>query len=147
MTAPMIAYRRLKTSDIPSMIGVWKKSDLPIREKTRESPNALRAEMNANPQNFIGAFDGNDLVGLVIATSDGRKGWINRLAIVPSYRRHGIGLRLIQEAEEELSSRGINIVSGLIEKGNEVSFTLFAKAGYEIREDIIYVRKELVEDA
>jgi len=147
MTAAMTVYRRLKTIDIPAMIRLWKKSGLPIREKTRESPKALRSEMKASPQNFIGAFDGEELVGLVLATSDGRKGWINRLAVEPSHRHKGIALKLIQEAEEELASRGIQIVSGLIEKGTEASFALFAKAGYEIREDIIYVRKELVEDA
>jgi len=147
MTAAMMEYRRLKTSDIPAMIDVWKKSALPIREKTRESPQALRAEMKAGPQNFIGAFDGEELVGLVLATSDGRKGWINRLAVEPSHRHKGIALKLIQEAEEELVSRGIQIISALIDKENEVSFTLFAKAGYEIREDIVYVRKKMVEEA
>jgi ribosomal protein S18 acetylase RimI-like enzyme len=147
MTAAMTVYRRLKTSEIPAMMGLWKKSGLPIREKTRDSPKALRAEMKASPQNFIGAFDGKELIGLVLATSDGRKGWINRLAVEPSHRHKGIALRLIQEAEEELVSRGIHLFSGLIEKGNEASFALFAKAGYEITEDVIYVRKELVEDA
>ena len=147
MTAAMTVYRRLKTSDIPAMIRLWKKSGLPIREKSRDSPKALRAEMKAGSQNFIGAFDGKELIGLVLATSDGRKGWINRLAVEPSHRHKGIALRLIQEAEEEIVSRGIHLFSGLIEKGNEASFALFAKAGYEITEDVIYVRKELVEDA
>ena len=143
----MTVYRRLKTSDIPAMIRLWKKSGLPIREKSRDSPKALRAEMKAGSQNFIGAFDGKELIGLVLATSDGRKGWINRLAVEPSHRHKGIALRLIQEAEEEIVSRGIHLISGLIEKGNEASFALFTKAGYEITEDVIYVRKELVEDA
>jgi len=147
MTAAMTVYRRLKTSDIPAMIRLWKKSGLPIREKSRDSPKALRAEMKAGSQNFIGAFDGKELIGLVLATSDGRKGWINRLAVEPSHRHKGIALRLIQEAEEEIVSRGIHLISGLIEKGNEASFALFTKAGYEITEDVIYVRKELVEDA
>jgi GNAT superfamily N-acetyltransferase len=147
IAAAMIVYRRLKTSDIPTMIGMWKKSGLPIREKTRDSPKALRAEMKAGPHNFIGAFEGDEMVGVVLATSDGRKGWINRLAVVPSHRHKGIALRLIQEAEEELVSRGIHLLSGLIEKGNEVSLALFAKAGYEITDDVIYVRKELLEDA
>jgi ribosomal protein S18 acetylase RimI-like enzyme len=147
MTVAMIVYRRLKTSEIPTMLSMWKKSGLPIRERTRDSPKALRAEMKAGPQNFIGAFEGEELVGVVLATSDGRKGWINRLAVEPSHRHKGVALRLIQEAEEELLSRGIHLISGLIEKGNEASFALFAKAGYEITEDVIYVRKELEEDA
>jgi len=143
----MITYRRLKTGDIPLIISTWKKSGLPIHEETRDSPEAMRAEMKASPRNFIGAFDGDDLVGVILATSDGRKGWINRLAVVPSHRHKGIAIRLIQEAEEELVSRGIHLLSGLIEKGNEASLALFTKAGYEISEDVIYVRKELLEDA
>ena len=138
----MIAYRRLKASDVPAMIGLWKSSGLPIRGKGRESPTRLRAEVKKFPRNFIGAVDGKRLVAVVIVTSDGRKGWINRLAVHPAYRHEGVALELISRAEKELKARGIGIVSALIEKGNEASSALFDKAGYELREDILYVRKE-----
>jgi len=140
----MTAYRRLKARDVPAMIRLWKNSGLPIREKGRESRARLRAEVKKFPRNFIGAVDGERLVAVAIVTSDGRKGWINRLAVHRDYRREGIALKLISKAEKELKARGIGIVSALIEKGNEVSSALFDKAGYELREDILYVRKELL---
>ena len=54
------------------------------------------------PGGFIGAFADGKLVGIVVATHDGRKGWINRLAVHPDYRRRGIAKKLIEEAEEYL---------------------------------------------
>ncbi len=139
----MIVYRKLKAGDVPAMIRLWKSSGLPIREKGRESPARLKAEVKKFPSNFIGAVDGKRLVAVVIVTSDGRKGWINRLAVHPSYRHERIALELIGKAEKELKARGIGMVSALIEKGNEASSALFDKAGYELREDVLYVRKEL----
>ena len=140
----MVTYRRLNSSDVLKMLRTWKESGLHIREKGRESPKALRSEMRTNSWGFIGAWDRGELVGLVIATSDGRKGWINRLAVLPSHRGKGIGPRLIQLAEKEIRARGIGIVSALIERENKTSVKLFVKAGYELSDDIAYLRKEFV---
>lgn len=143
----MIEYRLVTANHITSMLELWKTSGLPIREGGRESCNNLELELKENPRGFIGAWDGDSFIGVVIATSDGRKGWINRLVIAPSYRRKGIGTELIRLAEKELKSRGINIISALIEKGADSSFALFRKAGYQICDDIIYLRKELIKGA
>ncbi len=143
----MIEYRVVRTSEVQSMIDLWRNGGLPIREKGRESKERLIAEMETNPSGFIGAFDKDEMIGIVIATSDGRKGWVNRLVVAAPHRKSGIGFRLVQLAEEELKSRGIEIVSTLIEKGTDASFALFKKAGYEFRDDIVYLRKELVKGA
>lgn len=143
----MVSFRRLKQADIPEMLRLWEESGLPISPKTREAPRPLRAEIRSNPGGFIGAVDGKEIVGIVLATSDGRKGYVNRLAVAAPYRRKGLGTKLIREAERELRSRGIRIVTALIEDDNESSLAMFEKAGYAIRKDIIYVRKELVKDA
>ena len=48
---------------------------------------------------------GDQRVGrVVIGSHDGRKGWINRLAVSPGYRRHGIGAALV-DAVIELARR------------------------------------------
>jgi len=72
---------------------------------------------------------------------------VNRLAVATPYRRKGLGTELIRKAERKLRNRGIRIVTALIEEDNEASLVMFEKAGYAIRKDIIYVRKELVKDA
>jgi ribosomal protein S18 acetylase RimI-like enzyme len=50
---------------------------------------------------------------------------------------------LIRECEAVFAERGIGLVTCLIEEDNEASLDLFASAGYEIRRDVVYLRKPL----
>jgi len=97
--------------------------------------------MEINPDFFIGAYEGNKLVGTVIASWDLRKGWINRLAVDPVCRRRGIAKTLIAEAEKALKKRGAKIICALIEDTNNGSMDLFKKCGYTEHHDIIYFSK------
>jgi ribosomal protein S18 acetylase RimI-like enzyme len=97
--------------------------------------------MKENPGFFIGAFENGKLIGAVIASSDGRKGWINRLAVDPEYRRRGIAKALIAEAEKALRQKGLKIFCALIEDSNKASKELFRKCGYVEHRDIIYFSK------
>jgi len=47
---------------------------------------------------FFGLFQGEELVGSVLASHDERKGWLNRLAVAPNHRRRGPARRLIAAA-------------------------------------------------
>jgi ribosomal protein S18 acetylase RimI-like enzyme len=76
-----------------------------------------------------------------LGTHDGRKGWINRLAVAPEFRHQGIAQLLLKEAEEEISRKGIEIVTCLIEDYNQTSMDFFQKAGYIKHNDIIYFTK------
>jgi len=97
--------------------------------------------MEANPDFFVGAYEGDKLVGTVIASYDSRKGWINRLAVDPTCRRRGIAKTLIGEAEKALKKRGARIISAQIEEANSSSIELFKKCGYVEHRDIVYFSK------
>lgn len=102
----------------------------------------MEEQMKAFPEFFIGAFKEKRLVGVVIASYDGRmKGWINRLAVDPEYRHRGIARELIQTAEKTLENHGATIFCALIETPNEESLNLFQKMGYTAHRDILYVSK------
>ena len=92
-------------------------------------------------QRAIGLWQGPALVGVVLATHDSRRGYINRLAVAPTYRRHGLGRRLIASCEAWFASLGIEVWSALIENWNDASFAIFAAAGYTRHADITYVSK------
>lgn len=141
-----ISYRTLRSEDYDSMISIWKTSGLPTRPTGRESFEKIRIEMQKNPAFFIGAFHKGRLVGLVIASSDNRKGWINRLAVIPEYRGKGIARELIRKSEDALYASGIEILACLILDDNKESIGLFESEGYSHWPNVLYFRKTLRED-
>jgi len=141
-----IKYRELKIDDYDRMMEVWTKSGLPIRPTGRDSREKIAVEMQRNPDFFIGAFDDDDLIGLVVASSDGRKGWINRLAVIPEYRGKGLGRKLIRRSEQALYRSGVEILACLIMDDNKPSMKLFESEGYSHWPNVCYFRKVLRED-
>ena len=138
--------RRLNINDYWELIRLWSKAELPFKPKGRDSPESIAEQMEANPDFFIGAFENGKLVGAVIASSDTRKGWINRLAVDPDFRHRGVAKALIAEAEKALRRRGIRIFCALIEDSNSASKELFRKCGYVEHHDIIYFSKRDSDD-
>jgi GNAT superfamily N-acetyltransferase len=136
-----VTTRFLTEDDIPDLLDVWHDAGLHIRAAGREHPDRLSQEMRDYPKNFIGAFTGDTLVAVVIASWDGRRAWINRLAVRVSYRRHGLGRLLIAEAERELRRRGAQVLAVLIEPDNAPSLALFHDEGYLDTPAALYLSK------
>ena len=137
--------RQLVEKDYPSLIELWIRADLEYRPNGRDCETQIHSQMKINPDSFWGYFLDNNLIGSMIVTDDGRKGWVNRIAVHPDYRRKGIAKEMIQFAEELLSKKGIFIVAALIYNSNKSSLTLFEQAGYEVLPNICYLRHVLKE--
>jgi ribosomal protein S18 acetylase RimI-like enzyme len=134
--------RSLTITDYDQIVALWKRARLPFKPSGRDRKSAVQTQMAEDPGFFIGAFEGNRLVGVVVATSDGRKGWINRLAVDPDFRRMGVAEKLIAEAEKVLHKHGLRMFCALIDDDNKVSKQLFKKCGYKEHRDIVYFRKK-----
>ncbi len=134
--------RSLTIADYDQIVALWKHAGLPFKPLGRDRRSAVQAQIAENPDFSLGAFEDNRLVGVVVATSDGRKGWINRLAVDPDFRRAGIAEKLIAEAESVLHKHGTRMFCALIDDDNKVSKQLFKKCGYKEHRDIVYFRKK-----
>ncbi len=124
-----------------SIMALWKRADLPYKPKGRDGRDEMEKEFERNPDLILGAFEEEKLIGMIIGTDDGRKGWINRLAVEPKYRRGGVARELIVVLEKALKKRGRKIICTLVEDWNKTSLDLFKKAGYVKHEDIFYLSK------
>jgi ribosomal protein S18 acetylase RimI-like enzyme len=124
-----------------SIIVLWEKAKLPYKPKGRDSKEELKKQMQRDPDLFLGAFENNELIGSVFATDDGRKGWINRLAVHPDHSGKGIGKILCQKAESQLQKRGRKIICTLVEDWNQDSLKFFNNIGYKKHDDIFYLSK------
>jgi ribosomal protein S18 acetylase RimI-like enzyme len=137
----MPVVRRLTLADYDAVFALWQRAGLSsIRPQGRDSREEFARQLE-HGQIVIGLEEGERLVGVVIATNDARKGWINRLAIDPDYRRRGYGTELIRAAEAALHELGLTLIAAMIEDYNDASLALFKKLGYVVHTDIYYVSK------
>jgi len=136
-----LAVVNLTADDYEAIRAVWEASGLPVRAGGRDSREQFERQMAGDLQRAIGVKQGDELVGVVLTTHDGRKGWINRLAVRPDFRRRGAGKCLIAGAERLLHAQGIGIIAALIEDWNAPSLALFQGAGYSVHPDIHYLTK------
>lgn len=136
----------LQEDDIPRVIALWSEAGLPTKPGGRDTIESLARQREEAPDLFIGAFEGERMVGVVIGSDDGRKGWVNRLAVLPDRRRAGIAAMLLARCEEALRSRGRQIMCALIEEDNIASQKLVEGKGYKRMGDIIYYAKRDADD-
>lgn len=90
---------------------------------------------------FIGAFIGPEMMGVILASDDGRRAWINRLAVRPEAQRTGVASALVDRAEKVMRKRGRRLFCAQIEADNDVSTKFFEEAGYRREHGIYYFTK------
>ncbi len=139
--------RRLTINDFDEMIRVWSDAGLPYKPKGRESRTSIARELAAAGVSFWGLFDGEQMIGLAIANWDGRRGWVNRLAIDPEYRGQRLAGELIRECERFLESQGATVIAALIEELNLPSMSAFEHEGYRCLPEIKYFAKRQSQDS
>jgi ribosomal protein S18 acetylase RimI-like enzyme len=135
--------RELSLDDYDDLLALWRKAGLhSLKPQGRDSRASVARQLESGVQTILGLEMDGQLVGAVVATHDSRKGWINRLAVAPGYRRQGYGARLIEAAEHTLHDQGMRIIAALIESDNPASLALFRKVGYvEVDKGMHYVSK------
>lgn len=134
-----VVISELGPANYDEITTLWTRAGLPVRAEGRDAPDAFARQIASGQQRAIGVRADGQLVGVAVLTHDGRKGWINRLAIAPAYRRRGLARALVVEAERWFTQvLGLEIWAALIESDNTESLALFAALGFR-RHDIVYV--------
>jgi ribosomal protein S18 acetylase RimI-like enzyme len=140
-TSSDVVIRTMTLKDYDAVLTLWSQGEISIRPQGRDSRKNIRWQLQQPTSLYFIAEDKGEIVGAILGTHDGRKGWINRLVITPAYRQKGIAKRLVEEVEQRLATRGINIVAALIEEGNDTSMHVFERLGYTKHSDILYFSK------
>jgi ribosomal protein S18 acetylase RimI-like enzyme len=135
------AIRPLSIADYYDILKLWSLAGLPHKPLGRDSRESMAREMALPISRYFGMFENDTMLGVIIANYDGRRGWLNRLAIHPEYRGQRLAGELIREAEAFLEELGAVVNCGLIEEMNTPSMACFERAGYVCETTIRYFTK------
>ena len=126
--APGLAIRTALPGDAPAILETWRLAFAePSVSDDVESIDRLIAH---DPGAAILAEADDDIVGTIIATWDGWRGGIWRLAVVPKWRRKGVGTRLLAAAEDRLGALGAPKVGALVLRDHDHSVGFWRAVGY-----------------
>jgi ribosomal protein S18 acetylase RimI-like enzyme len=129
--------------DQGAVIRLWKKCGLlvPANDPIRDIARKIRFQKEL----FLVAVHRGQIAGTVMAGYEGRRGWINYLAVAPARQRKGIGRKLMQEAEGRLLALGCPKVNLLVRTSNTRVIEFYRKLGFS-RDDVVSLGKRLLVD-
>lgn len=132
---------RLRTftpQDYDRVVALWAAAGLNLSPS--DTPAGLAHKLERDPDLFLLAEDeeSGTLVGAVMGCYDGRRGWINHLAVADGWRGDGIGRRLVAEVERRLRAKGCAKMNLLIEPANAAVQGFYERLGYA-RDDLIFM--------
>ncbi|NIM95848.1 MAG: GNAT family acetyltransferase [Anaerolineales bacterium] len=133
--------RAYEDPDQESVTKLWREvfsdsSSWNIPEEDIERKLAIQREL------FLVAVTEGEVVGTAMGGYDGHRGWIYYVAVLPEFRRIGIGSALMAKLENELNKLGCPKINLQVRASNEVVISFYKKLGYEV-EDRVSMGKRL----
>ncbi|MGM0510495.1 MAG: GNAT family N-acetyltransferase [Thermoplasmatota archaeon] len=137
-------FKPPSVDDYDRILELWDEAGLPYKPEGRDTKENIAEEIEEQPEYWIGAYDEDtgELVGIIFGTDDGRKGWLNRLAVDPDHRNEGVGTELVKRLERVFEEKGFKIWAALIEPDNPYSMKFFEKLGFEDLDIKYYSKRE-----
>ncbi|BBK40303.1 GNAT family acetyltransferase [Allostella vacuolata] len=132
--------RNYGPGDFDGVIALWQACGLhPSRSDT---PGSLAHKLERDPDLFLVVEEAGRIVGSIIGSYDGRRGWINRLAVAPELRGRAVGRMLVDTVEQRLAERGCDKVNLLIEPDNRTVIDYYDRLGYRT-DELVFMEKWL----
>ena len=139
-----IEYRLMTIDDYEQAYALWLECGNGLNDKD-DSREGIEKYLKHNPStSFVAVCDGK-VAGVLLCGHDGRRGIIQHACVSPSYRRLGIGKKLVELGLEALKAEGINKVLLVAFKKNTGGNAFWESQGFTLREDLNYRNKALAE--
>jgi ribosomal protein S18 acetylase RimI-like enzyme len=107
-----VSVRRGQADDAEAVLALWREAGAePTRTDDRAS---LLALLSGHPDALLIAESEGRMVGTLIATWDGWRGSMYRLAVLPDYRRRGIAALLVERGQRRLRALGCRRIQALV---------------------------------
>jgi ribosomal protein S18 acetylase RimI-like enzyme len=139
----MTSIRAFALRDTESVIALWQ--DAGVTRSWNNPHLDIQRKLTVQPELFLVAVDGHDIVGTVMAGYDGHRGWLYYLASDPQRRGEGIGRALVTAAEDALLELGCPKVQLMVRPDNDAVLGFYDSLGYE-RFDTSTTGKRLIAD-
>lgn len=125
----------MQLSDYEEIIALWQ-SCAGVKLRDADSKAGIAKYLTRNPGlSFVARFEGR-IVGTIMAGHDGKRGYIQHLAVAESQRRKGLATELLRLCLGALKQEGIIKSHIHVLAANETAKTFWQVRGWCQRDDI-----------
>lgn len=110
-----------------------------------DSRDGIKRFLNRNPSTCFVAVINSQIVGVIMAGNDGRRGYIYHTAVLPDFRKKGIATALVNKVINAMDSLNISKVSLVVFEHNHTGNEFWKQNGFKQRRDLIYRDKSISE--
>jgi len=127
--------RPYSAEDFAGIKALWQEA-FPDDPPWNAAEVAVPAKLAVQPELFLVARDGAQVVGSIMAGYDGHRGWLYAMAVRKSHRRHGIGAALVRDAEARLAACGCRKINLQVRATNAAVVAFYRRLGYDVEERV-----------
>ena len=136
----MVEVRSYEAPDFEAVRTLWEEA-FPDDSLWNRAEAAIAAKLEVQPELFLVAFDGDEVIGTVMAGYDGHRGWMYSLAVRMSRRRTGVATCLVHEAETRLKRVGCGKLNLQVRSTNAAVVGFYSSLGYALEDRISMGRR------
>jgi ribosomal protein S18 acetylase RimI-like enzyme len=131
----MLEITPFEPTDYEEVLALWQSTEgLTLREV--DSRGAIMRYLARNPGLSFVARNAGVVVGAVLAGTDGRRGYLQHLAVAPPHRGHGLGRALVERVIGALSAVGVAKCHLMVRRENAPARAFWERLGWTERDDI-----------
>ena len=131
----MIAIEAYREAHFDGVRALWLEA-FPDDPPHNRAEVAIPAKLAVQPELFLVALDGGEVVGTAMAGYDGHRGWLYSVAVRRSHRRTGVATLLIGDAERRLAQLGCTKINLQVRAENAAVAAFYRGLGYEVEERV-----------
>jgi ribosomal protein S18 acetylase RimI-like enzyme len=130
--ASALSIRPANRADLPAVLALWRTATQPSHTDDIDSlGRLLERDAGALLVAEDGDGHGHGIVGSIMATFDGWRGTVHRLAVAPPYRRSGLGRRLLVAGEERLDALGVVRMQAIVIETDDTALAFWRATDWE----------------
>ena len=137
--------REMNAADYDAVYVLWLATPGMGLNTKDDSRDGIEKYLRRNPSTCFVAEENGDIIGVIIAGHDGRRGFIYHTAVIASERCRGIGSELTERALSALKAEGIAKVQLVCFVKNEAGNSFWEGLGFTTREDLILRNRSIME--
>jgi len=133
----------MSMNDYDDVLALWQNTD-GVGLNESDTRGAIAAYLKRNPGMSFVARDGKRLIAAVLCGHDGCRGYLHHLAVLPAYRRNGLGSKLVEKCLAKLKRLRIVKCNIFLYNDNADGERFWGSGGWKKRPDLCLVQKNLI---